>query len=59
MLSSLKLSASKESDCWVSVLVVCVTSWLLHFTLQDFDFEALEKSTGYENGFTENSPMIR
>ena len=29
------------------------------FSLQDFDFDALEKSTEYDNGLSEGSTVIR
>lgn len=29
------------------------------FALQDFDFDALEKSTEYDNGLSESSTVIR
>ena len=31
----------------------------VYFATQDFDFDALEKSTEYDNGLTEGSQLIR
>lgn len=35
---------------------MCICSF---FALQDFDFDALEKSTEYDNGLSEGSTVIR
>ena len=59
-IQGLRCQVQEHVGCWVlDRLTVCGLTFCFYFVLQDFDFDALEKSTEYDNGLTEGSTLIK